>query len=317
MKSTTVATGALVTIVAGGAILGVQIQNQAEELQLVRQENQVLAAQAERVETLEADARSSRAEMSRLADEMALASVQISAPTDRSTSQKAVEPEGVTADSRDRISQQSEPPQDYSLEVVDMTDAEVLDMNDPTLHEERILRTANRRYMALFSLLKLPGDVQGQVRSMHTENIRQLAVSGTPMNYLSNGILDTEALKQLLSTVLTPDELSVWEAFENDPAYYHAEQRFVAQLAQFLPGLSSENRDVAARVLAEEYLIDSDLSNYGDDLHPMMMRWAQEIETLEQARMRIAVTYPDDEQYALFDDYVEQRRALIQAQMDR
>ena len=45
--------------------------------------------------------------------------------------------------------------------------------------------------------------------------------------------------------------------------------------------------------------------------------WTDKLETLDQARSRISDAFADDEQYALFDDYVDQQQELIQAAMDR
>ena len=131
------------------------------------------------------------------------------------------------------------------------------------------------------------------------------------------GVPEIEELIQSLAPLLTPEEMEIWESFESDPAYYQAERRYASQLTDFLPGLSSENRAVAASVLAEEYLAATGASDNNPDQNVLTRSWLRTIETLERARPRVAETFPDDEQFALFDDFVAQQQALIQAQIDR
>ncbi len=321
MKSSFVGAGLVVAVVAVSAATAMQFQAQHAELLELRQSNSELAVRAGEVDALQSQLETAREESAHLSEK--LDQTQPTAGGNIRLSGSGTN--NVPTAQVDAITSQVVQVDHAILGKTEHGDALVtskaelsgLFFADQAVNEAQILRTANERYAALFGMLQLPGDVRGHVRSALAAHVRELVISGAiSFTDLYDGVIDTQQLRETLGTLLTPDEMATWETFENDVPYFQSQQKYATEMTQAIPGLTVDNRGLAAAVLAEEQLFGKEMVDENAE-SSRVERLTQEFQALERARMRIAQAYIDAEQFALVNDYVQQQQALIQAQLEQ
>lgn len=175
------------------------------------------------------------------------------------------------------------------------------------------METAGKsRYNALFALLGLPANVQADVRQVLIENLGDLAIAGTSRRALQSGKLEQGVLEDSLASLLTKEELDLWKDYENNIEYYQRAHRYSLGLMEDAPGLTAENRDVISSALAEERLawVGSGTST------GITGNWQRDFEVLGNTHLQLAGTFEDEEQGALFSDYVTQQQSILQERLD-
>jgi hypothetical protein len=166
-----------------------------------------------------------------------------------------------------------------------------------------------------FDELNLPEDTEGKVRDILAAHMSEQISKG--MEVLQSGVgQDTlnqmeqdaeERLRQELSRVLTPQELAVFDEYEETMGERMLAQNYEMQLNLYAPGMTPEGRALVRDVLVDETLAIGE--QMGQDMGMGMNTDIQgafnmQLQAFESARERLLEEL-DDEQLAYFDRFVE------------
>ena len=168
-----------------------------------------------------------------------------------------------------------------------------------------------------FNELNLPEDTEGKVRDIITAHMSEQIAKG--MEALQSGFdKDTleqmeqdaeERLRQELSRVLTPQELAVYDEYEETMGERMLAQNFDMQLNLYAPGMTPEGRALVRDVLVDETLAIGEQMGQDTGMGMGMNADIQgafnmQLQAFESARERLLEEL-DDEQLAYFDRFVE------------
>ncbi|HOZ45533.1 MAG TPA: hypothetical protein PLO37_11670 [Candidatus Hydrogenedentes bacterium] len=174
----------------------------------------------------------------------------------------------------------------------------------------------NMSYGDFFAQMQFPPDIENQVRAILAERLSdQITESMRQMDGSSSGKTMKEMkeesknrLREELSTVLTAEELVQWEAYEATMDSHVLSRSYEMQLGMFAPGLSPENKELAAQVIADETLAARDAVDMSD--------LASTLASQEQvyARVReVLASQLGENEYAQVDRFLTQQEELQRA----
>ncbi len=182
------------------------------------------------------------------------------------------------------------------------------------------------QYGQFFEDLKLPPGIEQEVREIIIADMTEQmtaafdALGGEDgpfnperMQEIQNMEQDsTERLRTKLSRVLTPQELAVWEEYEETKEVRVMEQQYGMQLGMFAPGLTPENRDLATQVVVEEMLaVQTEMEQFPSRDAQLESVFDVQLGAYEHARERLAEQL-DDDQLAQFDRFVDQQQNMLE-----
>lgn len=185
-------------------------------------------------------------------------------------------------------------------------------------------------YATFFSVVPLEPTVAEKVRDV----LKEVALNESRVNHAElpqdeEGFADIEAhkkhvleaLRGKLSALLNKEQLAAWEQYEADKPRLMMEQLYDVDLAMYAPGLSTQSRELAKKVFAEEMLREqenawairvsdveaalSDPKEWVDPEGPAMQR------ALERLKAQL-----DEEQLAHVAKFVEQQNRLNRITVD-
>jgi hypothetical protein len=173
-------------------------------------------------------------------------------------------------------------------------------------------------YRDLFSQLKLPKDVEDQVRGMFKGYMSEQITASMEMT--QKGFNKEEAdrlekdgkarLKEQLATVLNADELAQWEEYESTIDERMLRQQFDMQLGMMAPGLTPENREVVRDALVEELLAMKETTRGITDMQHAI---DGQLGAFDRTRDRLAESGQFDEaQLAEVDKYMNMMKQQVE-----
>ena len=178
----------------------------------------------------------------------------------------------------------------------------------------------NMQYGILLADLKLPSDVEDEVRAILADSLKeQLRTAmkamqdGTMKDFRANQTEEAfaDALRAELSTVLNADEMVVWEDYEANKGYYMLEQSYDMQLGMYAPSMSRETRDTVKQVLAEEMTVASqDLMDGGES--ESNGAFDMQSDAMNRGLERLS-TVLNEEEYAQVERFIEQQNESLRA----
>lgn len=205
---------------------------------------------------------------------------------------------------RERSADSSEAPSDE-------LDAIVEAKFDDTAVRHSAEQTFKREYAGLFELLNLPHDRRAQVENIIT-GILEEQFRDT-LGRLKNGDAPdaphtdyAQRIKDELGTVLSFDELAVYEEYEATMEDRALRQGFDTQLSIFAQDLSLENRALYLDAIAEEANAASRADGAPLDARDFMAN----TEILEAALARVQGSI-DEEQLGVLRAYIDQQNELM------
>jgi chromosome segregation ATPase len=196
-------------------------------------------------------------------------------------------------------------------ESVDEVEGDRGDLDTRVLRAQMGLMT-DIAYGALFEDLVLPEETQEQVREWMTDAATQARAA--VVNAFGNGttpakeVLAAEKeaqdeLREQLKTVLTPEELAAWEAYEQEKDLHLYWNILEGQLSMLAPGLTQENRDVARQVLAEELVTHIDALENSEEIYSMGNFNRAQSEAMQVSLERLMGVL-DEDQYGHVEGFV-------------
>jgi len=314
-KSTVAGVGAAIALVIGGAVYTVQTGNTDGESEPVVLNSVTDDASAGLSDTgtrpfgtLKEDAAmtvaSLTAEVTRSHERIAELEARLEAETRADSHASAFDDGAAESPGKGRDSAQVEEQKGTTKKLVS-----VIMHGSPTA---QIDATGRDRYNSLFALLRLPAEVQAQVRDVLVDNLAQQAAEGTPRRTLRSGSFDPSPLEGVLAELLTAEELQLWREYERSPAYYQSLQRNNLYLMENAPGLTEESRALVASILAEERSASDESRAIGD----VASIWESEFNIYEYTRARLSGTFESEEQNAFFENFIAQEQDILQERMD-
>jgi hypothetical protein len=178
----------------------------------------------------------------------------------------------------------------------------------------------NMQYGIFFADLKLPGDVEDEVRAILSNSMmEQIRASvkamqdGTMKDFRADHSEEatTEALRVELSKVLNADEMAIWEEYEANKGYYMLEQSYDMQLGMYAPSMSRETRDTVKQVMAEEMTLarpNQSNANVAGGADWMSVQ----TEAMDRSLERL-VTVLSEEEFTQVERFIQQQNEAMQA----
>jgi hypothetical protein len=176
-------------------------------------------------------------------------------------------------------------------------------------------------YGRLFKQLNLPPETEARVREILVDSMaNQVAASFDAMNNKAdpeeirkNMEAHGQKLRDELATVLTEEELAVFDEYEANKGRRMLESSLDMQLSMFAGGLTEENQTMFRDVIVEEMLAEGvgidDPENYTNPGSVMDRQAA----AFQRARDRV-VPVVDEGQAAHIDAFVQQMAGMMETQ---
>lgn len=172
------------------------------------------------------------------------------------------------------------------------------------MSDEAIARSAginlNMRYGELFTHLQLDAERADEIRAIIRSILEQQTRDALARARGGQGPqppIDYDVwIREELAQVLTPQELAAFDEYQAGMNERIQRQSYDLQLTMFAPGLTPENRALALDVLVEETAI-------------AQQEGTGRTVVYDRALERLAGSL-DEPQYALFEGFVEQQRAI-------
>lgn len=179
----------------------------------------------------------------------------------------------------------------------------------------------NMHYRDLFESLNLPEDTEQIVRDILKRHLSEQITLGLELmqegfDAEKAGQMEADAqanLRNELSAVLTPDEMTVFDEYAATLPERMMRQSFEMQLGMFTPGLSEEHREMVCDVMVEEYMATALGSQTGSGLagfENVEGALDMQREALERARERVA-TVLEPEQFEQVDRFFKQQEQML------
>jgi hypothetical protein len=178
----------------------------------------------------------------------------------------------------------------------------------------------NMQYGILFADLKLPSEVEDEVRAILADSMKeQIRASvkamqdGTMEDFRANHSDEAtaDALRTELCKVLNADEMAVWEDYEENKQYYMLQQSYDMQLGMYAPSMPQETRDTVKQVMAEEMtLAQPDRTAAGNAGGGDWM--TAQTGAMDRSLERLS-TVLNDEEYAQVERFIQQQNEAMQA----
>lgn len=162
----------------------------------------------------------------------------------------------------------------------------------------------DKAYGGLLNELNLSADVEATARELlYDALVQRKAVTGSALN--SGDLTASEIRRQSdeiaarlgadLSEVMNGNELAQWEEHEASREWIEMEQSFEVKLGRLSPGLTVENRQVAAEVIVEEHFLAHDAFYQSDTPYTESALNGLQIEVAQYSRDRLAGFLPEDQ----------------------
>jgi len=173
-------------------------------------------------------------------------------------------------------------------------------------------------YRDLFSQLKLPKEVEEQVReilkSYMSEQIKaSMEMAGKGFNKDEADRLEKDGkarLKEQLASVLNADELAQWEEYESTIDERVLKQQFDMQLSMMAPGLTPENHELVRDALVGEILAGKESPRGITDIQQAI---DGQLGAFDRTRDRLAESGQLDEaQLAEVDKYMNMMKQQVE-----
>lgn len=176
-------------------------------------------------------------------------------------------------------------------------------------------------YGGLFKDLDLPSETEAKVRELLIDHMaedmsRGFEVMGKDPDFdemRRQREVRGQQLRNDLATVLTADELAVFDAYEADKGRRMLESSLDIQLGMFASGLSEENRNMFRDVLLEEMTAEGDWFMEPETYARPEAAMDRQLEAFRMARERVVPAMEAD-QLVHVDAFVEQMESVMNAQ---
>lgn len=178
-------------------------------------------------------------------------------------------------------------------------------------------------YGGLFKELNLPPETEARVREILVDSItEQVSLSFDAMNKKSdpeemrkNMEAHGQRLRADLATVLTADELAVFDDYEANKERRMLESGLDVQLTMFAKGLTEENRDMFRDVIIEEMTAQGYSTNNPENYTNPGGAIERQMTAFQTARDRVVPVLPED-QAAHVDAFIQQMEGMMSAQQE-
>lgn len=183
--------------------------------------------------------------------------------------------------------------------------------------------TVPAMYGALFTELNLPAEAEAKVRDMLVDAIAEQVTQGMdamnkkgdPEAMRQNMEARGQKLRAELATVLTADELAVFDEYEANKERRMLESGIEVQLTMFASGLTEENRTMFRDVIVEELTAQGQWVDNPDVYANPGGAIDRQMEAFRAARDRVAPVL-DAGQAAHADAFVHQMETMMNAQRE-
>jgi hypothetical protein len=176
-------------------------------------------------------------------------------------------------------------------------------------------------YGELFKELNLPPETEAQVREILIDSMAEQVSQGFDA---MNGKADSEEMRKNmeahgqklraeLATVLTADELAVFDEYEANKEQRMLESSIDVQLTMFAKGLTEENRTLLRDVIVEEMTAQGTWMNNPESYANPGGAIDRQITAFRTARDRVVPALPED-QAAHVDAFIEQMEGMMDTQ---
>ena len=178
-------------------------------------------------------------------------------------------------------------------------------------------------YGELFKELNLPAEDEAKVREILTDAIAEQVSQGfdamnkksDPEAMRKNVEAQGQKLRAQLATVLTADELAVFDEYEAGKERRMLESGIDMQLSMFANGLTEENRTMFRDVIVEELSAQGEWVNNPEVYANPGSAIDRQIAAFRAARDRVVPVIAED-QVAQVDAFVDQMETMMNAQRE-
>ena len=186
--------------------------------------------------------------------------------------------------------------------------------------EQLARMTVNMYYGDFFQELNLPQETEQQVRDIIAKYTAEEITKG--LKGLGEGIASSdiegmseeieERLRDELSRILTAEEMTVWDEYQDTMQERVLDQTYEMQLNMFAGALTPENHEIVKQTIIDEMLA-TDVDHTQIAAGPTDIQAAFDIQraAYERARERLLDLLGED-QLAVFDQFVETQQQMLE-----